>query len=291
MTVKLTFRGPCLYLNHEDVAEMVLLPDGQRELFDDNRKPGNHPDGTPTAEHFAGLAIFEGSDHETLVQRVELRGKLVTVGTGDTPCKTDPSYRDIVPIDEVANAGHTQPMTLIPETDPSFTDRVATKVILKGGTLGSDVVSTATFRMPTSLREFATRRRIPLSATWSLGANTTTIVVADREGSNPQTFELKDSQRAVIYNWDAFNPTAAELLRPAPTAEGIHEKEDTDFKWLYELFLPPAKTYMEWLGETGDQALRVPLTRAVEVVDKKGPRPPNAGSTSCDSARATIRRP
>ena len=288
MTVKVTFRGPCLYLNRGKVAEMVWLPDGLRVLKSDNGKKERHPDGTDASPHFAGLVVFEGKEGETVIRRLSLRGKVVTIGTGTEKCKTTASYDQIVPIDEVANDGHKDKMRLIRQTDPRFNQRVTTKVKLRGGSLASDVESPAKFEMKTTVGGFGKSHRIPLSATWSLPGTETTIRLQNRDGTEREAFVLKSSQRAVIYNWDSQEPTQTELLDPPKGAEGVNLLEDVDFKWLYEAFDPPkGKTFTQWLSDTGENSLRVPLTKSADTTVKVV-GPTNPGSTGCDSARASL---
>jgi hypothetical protein len=289
MAIEVIFRGPTLYLNRGDVAEMALVPNAERVIFSDSGKPGRHADDTKTATHYAGLLIVEGADKDTVVMRAELSGKIVTLidGPGMT-CALHGNFGELVPIDDVANHAMTKPMALISAEANDYWIRVAARVLFRGGELRSAVVSPATFRIDGGPEVFKAPRPLPLSATWKAESGDVHIQLCDADGSDCVRVSLREGQTAYIYNWDVKEPVAKTLDTFPAVKDSGEDITDADFKWIYELFVPPVSNFTQWLGGKG-KVLRAPITtfRDVVVLNTEIDTP-NPGSSSCASARASL---
>jgi hypothetical protein len=286
MAIEVLFRGPVLYLTRDDRAEGTLLPDAERVIADDKGNEGHHADGTPAKPHYAGLVIYSDKGHRTEVFRADLRKKIVTLVTDTNPtCQLAAEFGQIVPLDDMANAEMGAPMTLLSTGDTDYWTRVSTRVVFRGGRLSPGLPSEALFEVA-KLTAFQKPQPIPLAATWSSESTTAFIQTCNPDGSGFQQLRLDDGASAFVYNWDERIPNASDLTTLPKCVAGITAFEDSDVKWLYQLFNPPARDFTTWLGS--GNPLPTPTTKCEEVT-ARGNRPgaPSPGSSGCASLRAT----
>lgn len=288
MPAEVFFRGPILYLSRGAEAVGALVPNSDRVIVSDAGDPNCHPDGTEAKRHFAGFAIFEGDNLETEVVRLDISRKIISLHDGDGPCATDDEFRKVIPVDEAANEGMGRPMTLISPTESDFWTRVAARVELHGGTLTGALTSNAKFKIDSPTGRFSALGQTPVSAEWRGAKDDATIIITDPDGSNFMRIRLDKGQKGFIYNWDSRDPkaeNATDALAVLPEcADGVEDIEDTDFKWVYQLFNPPAVNFTTWLRGA---PLRAPVTRCRDVT-AAGTNTSSPGSSNCFSSRASL---
>lgn len=279
MSAEVFFRGPILFLRNTEKPDAALIPDSERDVYDDTGVIGHHPDGTKAKKHYAGMLLAEGY---TRLKYWDLTGKRAMVSDGSGTFCTS-SSNTLIPIDAIANAFLTEPITLIARGAKDYWDRVGSEILFQGGDLRNGNMSKASFRMDTHVGDFGSAKARPLARHWVPKSGAVRIEVADHDGTNPFTVNPTDDQQVYIYNWDVQFPTV-KALTEMPVCSVGEEKEDTDFKWLYQLYNPPeGKKYTDLLP-IGKTLLPAPMTTCtVEPTTGGSYRPPSVGSSGCVS--------
>lgn len=231
MAAEVFFRGPILFLDIDSRQNVALLPDAERVLISDNGARRAHPDGTRTKSHHAGLII---ADDDDVLVRIGLRKKLVVISDEDGGICSYP-VKGLVPIDAMANTVLNPPMTLLSPADPNYWTRVTTRVSFNGGVLSDWKLTDAPFRLPPG---FANAQPIPVGPKWT-PRGATRIDITSIDGTGHISLHPRSNQQVYLFNWDDPTPKVPGLKNLPHVKKGSVEREDGDFKWLYELYDVP----------------------------------------------------
>ena len=274
--IRVTFRGPTLaVIRHEpdEVASVrqILIPNAQLTL-----PGGTHRDGSPAMPHYAGLVVFRDTE---MVFQMELNQKQLAVSDGTVvKCFAENSVKFLPQLDEMAGGEVPADDLTMRPADNGFWARVAGTVALRGGSFGCDDDNAmGSYTSATMSGRSAEPRGLATTARWISRSGHAYIDIQDVITGELTHIALAEDERAMIYNWDSRNPKPKDVLlelRAEPSANARAKqgksavKEDHDFKWLYQLLLPPGDDWFKWLGnkslpapkENGGMHILVPGT-------------------------------
>ena len=254
--IRVTFRGPTLAVIRHEPGEpasvrQILIPNAQLTL-----PGGTHRDGSSAVPHYAGLVVFRD---EEIVFQMELNQKKVAVSDGSVvKCVAEDTVKLLPQLDEMAGGEVPAADLTVRPTDNAFWARVAGTVALMGGSFGCDARNAmGSYTSTTMSGRAAEPRRLATTAQWMSRSGRAYIDIQDVLTGELTHIALAEDQSALIYNWDSRNPKPKEVLlelRVEPRANARAKqgnsviKEDHDFKWLYQLLLPPGDDWFKWLG-------------------------------------------
>lgn len=266
MPAPVYFRGPILFRVTPEKATEALVPDAERTLTTANGTPGYHPDGTPTTMHYPGLVVAKD---DTILVQLSLRKKLVTISDGTSTVCTYPTA-GLIPVDDTANKVMPNKVSLINPGDASYWARVAARITFVGGTLSDWLTTTIPFRVPPA----PGAAPICMAPMWKSSGAMTSIEITEIDGTGKIEIHPSDDQQVYLYNWDLVEPPVKSITNTPAAQPSAAESEDTDFKWLYQLYDIPEQFATKKVTAT------LPAPMAMFTLEKEG----ESGTTSVGSA-------
>ncbi|MDB4916629.1 MAG: hypothetical protein JWM95_4273 [Gemmatimonadetes bacterium] len=246
--IEVVFRGPILFVYRGTAVLRALIPDASRPLAG-----GRHADRSEAKLHTAEIGVMD--HNRTELPRTTLRHMRVNVvdesAAPGRACEKDISFDALVPLHRLVNQqGQPRTVKLRQDAAPDFWSHAATTITFTGGMMSTRNESPLTFEVPTTLNtEAVPPRRLPLLSVWrpNSGAGVR-IEITRAEGDGEQrVMHMSDGQTAFICNWDDPSHSLARIAEiHAPLKAG--PVDDNDFKWLYQLLVPPVEDWAQAIG-------------------------------------------
>ncbi|MEO6525085.1 MAG: hypothetical protein ABIP93_00505 [Gemmatimonadaceae bacterium] len=285
MPVEVQFRGPALFVSKGNVVKDVRLPNAETRVLEDGGPANTHADGSKATKHYARLVILDREN--SVVGRFNLlntRVRLVDPLGGS--CGACTSFDEVIDLrrlsDRKTSTGPQRLRVRDPE-DAGSRNRFASVVEFVGGVIDANRPLPMMWDMvpigsDAEAQKF--RARVPILTIWRSQSTVAQIVIENRDGGLLSAIALDANRpKAVIYDFDSEWPSYDELVQVDEILDvGTHV--DDDFKWVYQLLIPPGDDNLKtWLEEATATELPAPSA------DVKGEGARSPGSSGCFHGR------
>jgi hypothetical protein len=228
----------------------VLVPNGEEAYELPGIGAGMvHVDGSPAKPHYSRMILLDR--HDNIVLRANLFGMDVSIEDGArAPARVGADFEHVLDLATVVHESPGGPLRLVRNDHAQHDLRVATRLTLHGGTLGSGGLSQPLWEW----LDGSELRAIPLAGVWRASeGHRVTIRVTRRGAGEPHlVVQLSDDHpRAILYNFDEPEPTLQTLYADELPAGGVFP--DHDFKWVYRLFDPERTDWPQWIEARGEE--------------------------------------
>jgi hypothetical protein len=250
MAIEVHFRGVGIFVTDgPQAATEVLFPNAESvppDAVDLGGGVMGHADRSKAKKHHAGILTVSATGQE---HRRALASHRVDFPNADATSVDASFHRRLPPLKQCTNADGFR-LRLLPEADREG-DRVATRIVLRGGTLEARPSALAVdFEMNARHGTPGGPARYSYDVVWTTGEARVLLDVTTFDGQQEDPIELDSTTpEAYFYCFDNKNPKKRDLTRIDPSACAGRLTDD-DFKWVYMLFDRAEgnhQTWQDWL--------------------------------------------
>jgi hypothetical protein len=267
MLTKVKFRGPILFVHKGDELVDARIPDANHH--------GTHKDGSIAKKHHAVLMLKKENGKNNDYKPLPIGSVVSIVGKNARgKPKLALSFKNKISLSKMANAGALPGQELKLNGDL----RKCVHVDILGGSVSATSHTQDAFPIPAHWSGDETEEAPPLLTVWTCTDGFTLDV-------NGKDVKLDGVEDVYIFNWENDKAGHKELENNMCRVNDCLLEPELDFRWLYELLVPP-NDWPSWIGQgVGKCGKMLPAPWSSIESQPGALEPAYPPNSACDGAR------